>query len=326
MRNRFGSGASDGSDSFRNFLAFVGAASAGRSAANGLALHDVRLPFSQQDASRFVARLRPRGMRHADRVVVVEEVMRVLAPPPTRGGGGGDHGGGGGGVVSQASFEHFVYGKKMKKQQQQRQQRRQRHTKHRDDSDGGSIQKSVAFSTAELFALLRQRTLQTSSSLRLFAGFKTYGHGDGASIDFSSFRDGLQNKHSLRAAPGLVRELFDVLDLNGNGRIELDEFVRTMVRAYHPPTRWERSTKFGCGSVVVAVVCGSCPCLPSSAVGVHQLCPRSLLRARATTTPRINLRCSRRLTRQPLPTSTSSTWCGPASQHQATRSSSPAWT
>lgn len=84
-------------------------------------------------------------------------------------------------------------------------------------------------SAAQLFASLRGMALKTSSTVRLFANFQMTSGGGGASIDLSSFTKGLRHKNKLRASPAVIKELFDILDVNGSGRIELDEFVKVFV-------------------------------------------------------------------------------------------------
>ena len=205
--------------SFKSFLVFVGSASAAEGAATGrddtgAQVLFVEIPFSAEKARQMVTRLKPRGLVRTQRSEVVAQLLQTLAPN---------------GYVSQSTFVSFLLGSGERRSGLS--EGRRRSTERRSTNGAKPAKTRRPPTTAEeLFLKLRTHILRQGSSLRFFSSFKTYGAGDGANIDLASFRDGLQLKPDLRgASPAIVQELFDIFDLNGNGNIELDEFVKCMV-------------------------------------------------------------------------------------------------
>ena len=126
--------------------------------------------------------------------------------------------------LTEESFIEFVYDISHKG----RNYARERFNKQISQREQLAQNSGMAHSAADLFRQLKEKALQTGSTLRIFSTFTTEGQGR-ATINLESFRSVLRNKHRLRASDAVIRELFDILDLNGNGLIELDEFVTTVI-------------------------------------------------------------------------------------------------
>jgi Ca2+-binding EF-hand superfamily protein len=80
-------------------------------------------------------------------------------------------------------------------------------------------------SVEQLFYRIKKLAMLSGSTLRLFSSFKTDSAGNAASINFADFRAALLQRHKLQASDKLLKDLFNMLDLNGNGKIDLEEFI-----------------------------------------------------------------------------------------------------